>query len=309
MVDQHIGYPGSVGSADLAKWITNMIAQYSVDGPNDCKVVVTGGTRTAQVNPGMIIGDGVYDIFESPTPLTFASVGSGDRWDMVVLRRTWSATPGSSTYVFTIIQGSANKALPTRINNKGIQTDQPIALCRIRAGQNAVQEVVDLRVWAHNGGAWAVDDLVKDYLNEPGTHININGIRWYRSVTPSPTSNAAAWTSPDMPGDWVRGTYYSGWRTVTNGTPLQARLLPNGYVQVVGECLFEGPGGGGAVKEGWSPGILPEQFWPAQTQYVMGNAGMYDRPQVFYVYRGEVRYLGVYSTGPIAHFNGIYPLR
>jgi hypothetical protein len=106
---------------------------------------------------------------------------------MVVLRRTWNPTPGASTSVFTIITGGPNKTLPARNTNKGTLADQPIALLRVKAGSSVIQEFVDLRVWAHNGGAFASNDLVKSYLDELGTAINIgtsavDSVEWRRGV-------------------------------------------------------------------------------------------------------------------------------
>lgn len=195
MADQHIGYPGSVGATQLANWLPNVAAsQYSVDGPLDAKVTTNAiGDRGVTIAPGTVIGDGIYDVFESGTNLNFGSVASGSRWDMVVLRRTWSSTIGASTSIYTIIPGSATKGLPARNNNKGVLSDQPIALCRVQSGSTAVQEVVDLRVWAHNGGVFALDDLVKSYLDQPGTHLTIGTKSWVRTVTVSGSSNDAAW--------------------------------------------------------------------------------------------------------------------
>jgi hypothetical protein len=197
MADQHIGYPGTVGATQLANWMPNVAsAQYSVDGPLDCKVTTnTVGDRGVTVAAGTIIGDGILDVFEGSTNLNFGSVSSGspDRWDMVVLRRTWSSTPGASTSIFTIIPGGPNRSLPSRNNNKGVIADQPIALCRIKAGQTAVQEVVDLRCWAHNGGVVALDDLVMSYLDQPGTQLTIERDSWVRTVTASGTTNTAGW--------------------------------------------------------------------------------------------------------------------
>lgn len=195
MADQHIGYPGSVGATQLANWMPNVAAaQYSVDGPLDAKVTTNAiGDRGVTVRSGTVIGDGILDVFESNTNLNFSSVASGDRWDMIVLRRTWSSTIGASTSIYTIIPGSANKALPARNNNKGVLSDQPIALCRVKSGSTAVQEVIDLRVWAHNGGAFALDELVKSYLDQPGTHLTIGTKSWVRTVTVSGSTNDAAW--------------------------------------------------------------------------------------------------------------------
>lgn len=186
MADQHIGYPGSVNASQLASWMPNVAAaQYSVEGLFDGQVVTNAiGSRGVTVKPGIIIGDGIMDVFESNTTLNLGAVsaGSPDRWDMVVLRRTWSATPGASTSIYTIIPGGPNKTLPARNNNKGVLSDQPMALCRVKAGSSDVQEIIDLRVWASNGGVTAVHDLVMTYLDQIGTHLTINGNVWVKNV-------------------------------------------------------------------------------------------------------------------------------
>lgn len=198
MVDSHLGYPGSMNSADLALWAPNVgAAQYSVEAANDGKVVGNSiGDRGVTVKAGKIMGDGVMDLFGSDTNLNFAAVtpGSPDRWDMVVLRRTWNATPGASTSVYTIIQGNTNRSLPSRNTLRGVVTDQPMALCRIKADNTQVQEIVDLRCWAHNGGVYALDDLVKSYLDHPGTHLTIKGQTWIRRIVAGTGTNTDVWT-------------------------------------------------------------------------------------------------------------------
>lgn len=192
MADQHIGYPGSVNSIQLADWLPNVAsAQYSVEGLNDGQVFTNNiGDRGVTVRAGTVIGDGIMDIFETDVNLNFPAVLSGpDRWDMVVLRRTWNATPGASTSVYTIIQGGPNKTLPVRETAKGVKSDQPMALCRIKAGDAGVKEIIDLRCWAHNGGVQAVSELVKEYLTQPGTQLNINGEQWIKAVNETGTAD------------------------------------------------------------------------------------------------------------------------
>lgn len=234
MADQHIGYPGSVGATQLANWMPNTAAaQYSVDGPLDAKVTTNAvGDRGVTVRSGTVIGDGIMDVFETDVNLNFASVATGDRWDMVVLRRTWSSTIGASTSIYTIIPGSATKALPARNNNKGVLADQPIALCRVRAGNTNVQEVVDLRVWAHNGGAFALDDLVKTYLDQPGTHLTIGTKTWVRTVTVSGTTNDAAWV--ETSGTEGISLYGRGSQAPNNSNPgtNPAFLMQAGFAYV-----------------------------------------------------------------------------
>lgn len=196
----HYGYPGSVNAAAASLWLPNVgAAQYCVEGENSAKVIISGsGDRAITVKAGSIIGDGILDVFDTDTALNLDAATSGDRWDMIVLRRTWSATPGLSTSVYTIIEGGPNKSLPARNNDPGVLSDQPVALCRVRAGQTAVQEVVDLRVWAHNGGAFALDELVKNYLDEPGTFLTIGTKSWVRRINAHATSNTSEWV--DVPG-------------------------------------------------------------------------------------------------------------
>ena len=211
MADTSYGYPGSVNAAALATWLPNVAAaQYCVNGPVSGRVIKnTTGDRGVTVLPGSLIGDGIYDIFNTGVNLNLASVSSGSRWDMIVLRRTWS----SKTSIYTIIQGSATKGLPARNNNKGVLTDQPIALCRVQAGSSTVQEIVDLRVWAHNGGCVANDELVKNYLDEPGTVLNINEDVWVKVITTTESSNSSSWMKLAGYGQlslWGRGSQSKG---------------------------------------------------------------------------------------------------
>lgn len=194
MADQHIGYPGSVNAVELADWMPNVAAaQYSVDGPNDAKVVSGSGDRGIIIRAGTVIGDGIMDVFESDTPMNLPAVTTGDRYDMIVLRRTWNATPGASTSVYAVVTGGPNRSLPSRNTNRGVLSDQPIALVKLRAGSTAIQEIIDLRVWAHNGGVYGLDELVKNYLDQPGTHLTVNGTSWVRMISASTSNNAAAW--------------------------------------------------------------------------------------------------------------------
>lgn len=194
MASTSYGYPGSVNAAALAIWLPNVsAAQYSVDGPEDCRVIIGSGDRGIQVKTGTIIGDGIYDIFNTTTNINLPAPSSGDVWHMVVNRRTWSSTPGASTSVFTTITGSATKGLPARNNNKGVQADQPVALVRVRAGSTSIQEIVDLRCWAHNGGVYAIDPLVMGYIDQPGTHLTIGEQTWVRKVSLSGSTYQASW--------------------------------------------------------------------------------------------------------------------
>jgi hypothetical protein len=161
---------------------------------NSAKVITnTSGSRGITIKEAIICGDGIMDIFEDDSTMNLNSVASGNRWDMIVLRRTWNATIGASTSIYTVIEGSSSKSLPARNNNPGVIADQPIALCRVSAGQTAVQEIIDLRVWAHNGGMYAKDDLVRSYITAPGTCITIGDVTWVRRVTNGSVNDSTSW--------------------------------------------------------------------------------------------------------------------
>jgi hypothetical protein len=262
MADTSYGYPGSVDAAALAIWLPNVsAAQYSVDGANDCKVIEGSGDRGITIKPGTIVGDGIMDIFNSNTNLNLASVVAGSRWDMIVCRRTWSTTPGASTSVFTVIQGSATKGLPARNNNKGVLSDQPIALCRVQAGSTEVEEIIDLRCWAHNAGVYAIDELVKGYIDQPGTHLSVGPRNWVKIVNASNVSNSDSWVEAHGM-DWInlydRGSQMRGNpnKAGTKGFQMQAgeslvTTDSNGY----GKLIYPTP---------FSNGVLTVQFQPAE---------------------------------------------
>ena len=230
MADQHIGYPGSVSAAQLASWIPNVgSARYSVEDVTHGRVVANAvGDRGVTVLPGTVYGDGIMDVFENGTNLNFAAASS-ERWDMVVLRRTWNPTPGASTSVYTIIQGGPNRSLPARQNSKGSVSDQPMALCRIPAGSAVVTDIVDLRCWADNGGMVAISDLVLQYQDQVGTTISIGTELWERTLT-VPVGNAlpvAYWHRIADAGtiqlyDWTDGVFGNASKTFPPQFKIQA---------------------------------------------------------------------------------------
>jgi hypothetical protein len=263
MADQHIGYPGSVNAAQLADWMPNVAAaQYSVAGTNDAKAIIGAGTRAVTIKAGTVIGDGILDVFENDTTVNLTSVPSGDRWDMIVLRRTWNATPGASTSIYTVVTGGPNRTLPSRNTNAGVLADQPIALARVRSGQNAVQEIVDLRVWAHNGGVFAVSDLVMGYLDQVGTHLTINGDTWIRKTN---GTNSVTWERTAAVGSIG---LYSAANALTPGGMSVKSLAESGHPFIM-QC---GTQVGIADQSGYCRVNWPRPF-PNGVLYVAGFNG------------------------------------
>jgi hypothetical protein len=173
-----IGYDGSINEAQWAKMIPLVgSSNYGVAGAGDFKVTPHATMdRGVNIATGSAWGYGVYDTSDATISLQGNTVGSGTRWDLVVIRRNWSGTGGSTTVM--IVQGTASKVLPSRNTTPGTLDDQPIALVQFTAGQSAPTAIVDLRCWSRNGGLVAKDDLALTYLKEPGASIMINGTQW-----------------------------------------------------------------------------------------------------------------------------------
>jgi len=181
------GYSGTIDYADWAELASAMGGQYGVLEPGAFQASPGAGSLQVKLAVGTAVGHGILDVSDAAVTLTAAAVSGSSRWDLVALRRDWSA--GTTTPV--LIQGDA-KAIPTRNTNPGTVDDQPLWLVRWASGQSAPQEFVDLRVWHGDGGMLAGDLMVRDYLNRPGTVLWINGQLWVRQVN---SSGIASWVS------------------------------------------------------------------------------------------------------------------
>lgn len=222
-----IGYDGSVNEAQWAKLIPMASAShYGVDDAGHWKVTAhpTLGLGV-NIASGTGWGQGVVDTSDATVALASTSVTSGTRWDMVVARRNWSGTGGSTTFAF--VKGSSSKTIPSRNHAPGSLDDQPLALVQFTAGSSAPTSIIDLRAWARNGGVVAMDELSLGYLKEPGAQVKIGGVLWscYINANGSPVwsksaadgyipmlgmGNALAATSPDAGSFYVQAGTHTG---------------------------------------------------------------------------------------------------
>lgn len=170
-----VGYEGPVTDAQWPVLAWSLVGGYSVAGAGDFKVAKTGDL-TISVQNGVAVGAGVMDTGVTITAPSIPT-SSGARWDLIALRRNWSTDTSSVVRV----EGTASRVIPSgREVTKGTLDDQPLALVRVQAG--AIQEVVDLRVWVSDGGAYAVDDLVLSYMNRLGVQIRVGEDLWSREL-------------------------------------------------------------------------------------------------------------------------------
>ena len=172
------GYDGSITETQWARLVPLAgSSHYGVKGVDDWKVTPQPTLdRGLTVNIGTGWGHGVLDDSSTTVSLQGAVVASGIRWDLVVARRNWSGTGGSTTFV--LVPGSSVKSIPTRNVQPGVIDDQPIALVQFSAGSTAATSIVDLRCWGRNGGMVAKDSLALTYLKEMGAQVKIGATLW-----------------------------------------------------------------------------------------------------------------------------------
>ncbi|BCW61838.1 hypothetical protein [Arthrobacter sp. StoSoilB22] len=155
-------------------------ARYGVSGPGDWKVsIVANADRTVSIAQGSGWGCGITDETDGNETLQFPPSASGVRWDTVAVRRDWTPTAGVSKFV--IIPGGSTRAVSgSRVTGPGQIDEQPIALVAIKENQTQPDDVVDLRCWASNGGIYAKDILVCQYLNQVGSMVTVGDTQWQR---------------------------------------------------------------------------------------------------------------------------------
>ena len=189
------GYTGTIGYADWALVSSYAGAEGGVVGAGALSVGIGPGDREVRVQLGRAVGQGIIDDSDAVGSLVAAPVSSGNRWDLIALRRNWLT--GLSTLV--LITGTADKAVPVASpdfeNEPGVICDQPLSLVRFAAGQTAAQEFEDVRVWYGSGGAAARSLLVRDFLTRIGTRIWIQGVTWVLGFAPD---GSPRWV-PDSP--------------------------------------------------------------------------------------------------------------
>lgn len=177
------GYPGTIQpGSSWARAKLNGGGTYGVLGSGHWRPTIKpGADRTAVISAGSGSGAGIDDTTDIDGEVTFGTLTSGTRYDLIVVRRTWGSTNASS---FAVIPGSSSRALPTRNQTPGTLDDQPIGLARITGGTGGgvLAEIIPLRVWQVNGGAVAEDDLCRSYLTNIGTVLHIGDVVWTRGV-------------------------------------------------------------------------------------------------------------------------------
>lgn len=182
-----LGYAGSITEVSGAAYFNRLGAsRFGVYERTAFQVTQTTGALMLRVNTGTAWGHNIVDTMHTAATLQLNTTANSQRWDAIVLRR--NPTAGETT--IEVVQGGTQKQIPAL--QGGTHPDQPIALARVVAGQSTVQEIIDLRVWAANGGAVARDEMVLGVLDaDLGTAVEINGVQWVRR--PNAAGTNAEW--------------------------------------------------------------------------------------------------------------------
>lgn len=238
-VVESVGYGGTVDYPDYGLGVVSG-SRYTLDRGNPLRPtrVTSGADRTVRLSAGTVQGYGIRDTC-TETDVQLDAVSSGVRWDLIVVRRDWSAEESS----IVAIPGGSSRALPSRNEDPGIIDDQPIALVQITAGQQYPTDLVDLRCWNGDGGLAAADTLALSYLDVPGTRVSIGDTTYTRvlnnnyttrwDVKAPPVIVDTGWNTLPYGGNFWSGNRY--WR-VKNGyvtVTAQLRRLGNSFTDGV----------------------------------------------------------------------------
>jgi hypothetical protein len=192
------GYEGTVDYATWALVASHAGAEGGVVGLGSFALSAGPGDREVRVAVGRAVGQGIVDDSDAVASLVGTPVASGNRWDLVCLRRDWLT--GTSTLVLLpgVVTGDKVVPISAMERDPGVTDDQPLGLVRFAAGQSAAQEFEDLRVWYGSGGAAAKSLLVRQFLERIGTRVWIQGITWVRGFAADGTDK------------WVPDSVYVG---------------------------------------------------------------------------------------------------
>lgn len=314
------GYPKAAITADKLPIWQQPLARFTVAGASDWKVSSLASIdRGIRVEAGTGSGDAVTDVTFEYETMSLPSPPIASAWYLIVRRRNWS---GNGTSTLVAIRGTAVKALPTpgtgsgnRRDAPGEESDQPLALVRVTQKDTTVQEIVDLRCWAANGGVEVADQLALGYLESPGAAVKLGNTVWRYDLQAN-----GVWGWDDGNTGWrdltlgatpgVAGVRGAGAWNRISGTPAQARLVAGGtMVQVRGDLTYVNPTTPNYMPtESWVIATVPAGMAPSGPAYITGTSDRFRKSQVYVINPNGTITIGPGFAGTIAQFNGLAPL-
>ena len=315
------GYPQAAITADKLPIWQQPLARFTVAGAKDWKVSSLASIdRGIRVEAGTGSGDAVTDVTFEYETLSLPSPPVASAWYLIVRRRNWSGT-GTSTLAYIRATASPSQ-LPTpgtgvldRRDAPGVESDQPLAFVLVTQKDTTVQQVIDLRCWASNGGVEAAHDLALQYLATPGAAVKVGNTVWRYDLQAN-----GVWGWDDGNTDWkdcflgstpgVPNVRHPGsWQRVNNA-PCQARLVAGGtMLQVRGELNYVNTGTPSYLPaEGWPVARVPAGMYPSAQSFITGTSDRYKKSQMFVIQPNGNITIGPGFVGTVAQFNGLAPL-
>lgn len=207
LITDSVGYDGSVNEAEWADLLAMAGGrQYGVADVGSWAATVGAQDREVRLSPGRGFGYGVRDKTTTEKSLLLPASPAGSIYHLIHVHRDWQANQST----FDAIAGTAVKQIPERAITPAEADDQPLWLARVDAGKSQVQELVDLRVWGGDGGSYARDELVLQYLNRVGTSVRFGNTLATRIIN---AESNPAWKWFDLTEDtgWVDQARNGGW--------------------------------------------------------------------------------------------------
>ena len=170
------GYPDAEITADKLPIWQQPLSRFSVEKPNDWKVsALVSIDRGIRIEVGTGSGDAVTDVTHEYETMSLPKPDIPLRHYLIVRRRNWA---GDGTSTLVAIPGSAKAELPKRSDKPGEESDQPLALVPVMQAESTVGKIIDLRVFAHDGGVEIVHKLALEYLGRPGAAVKLGRSVW-----------------------------------------------------------------------------------------------------------------------------------
>jgi hypothetical protein len=262
------GYDGTVDEVQWAKLASSLGTRDGVGGEGDLLVTAVAGLdRTVAIAAGTAYGHGILDTNSASFNVQLTTLGSGTRWDTIVVRRDWQPPTGIST--LTYVTGTATQAIAAAVNNNpGVISDQVLALVQITAGVQAPTAVVDLRTWPSKVVYATTLPAASRYAY--GTVLLVNGQMYTRRTV----ATVPAWVSENAPA-WTAVSLATGAVAAIGTNPMQYRVVVDriefrgSVARSDGAAWTSGTGWGATVI-----GSIPSSDAPTQNRsWVQGLGG------------------------------------
>lgn len=179
------GFQGVVTESQEAGRFYRIAPPALVDSPSDLTPATTSGTRAVRVGVGTAQVCGVTVTNDANVTWNLNANSSGSaRYDLLVLRVTWSGATSSATLV---ARTGSTSGPPAPVRNPGVQYEFPLAVVRVGSSATTISsaDVYDIRTYGGRGGRMRVpqESYVGWIDGHTGAEVIVEGtVRTYRKA-------------------------------------------------------------------------------------------------------------------------------